>query len=174
MALANEVGVEQSRGSKFVFLAVVLRNLLSSQSQQKLAHGLEKFRKICETQLRSTEDTEFSIPFPGVPDNPDAAMEQGYLIMSSADVGRLFEPIIQEIIALIEQQMRKVRAKGKQVAGIVLVGGFGQASGTVCRRCNNATRVFCAAKTKVRGPAFKLCNHPTHGRLSSEVLFCAV
>ena len=48
--------------------------------------------------------------------------------MSSEAVGELFEPIVAQILVLIDDQMTKLRNQGKRISGIVLVGGFGQSN----------------------------------------------
>ena len=72
------------------------------------------------------EESDFNIPFPGVPDDPDAGMYDGFLVMESDEVAELFKPIINSIIALVEGQIDSLRASGCEVNGLILVGGFGQ------------------------------------------------
>jgi hypothetical protein len=88
--------------------------------------ALRYFEEYVKVNYNPDEETEFSISFPGVPDNPRAGIEQGFLIMTTKEVGEIFHPIIKEAVGLVDQQMSKLKTKNKKVAGILLVGGFGQ------------------------------------------------
>lgn len=70
--------------------------------------------------------SDFDIPFAGVADDEAAGIEQGFLTVTHAEVGSIFTPIIQNILRLINGQIKRLRSDGKTVAGIILVGGFGQ------------------------------------------------
>ncbi|KAK5119582.1 hypothetical protein LTR85_007411 [Meristemomyces frigidus] len=80
----------------------------------------------CGAVFLNSEQTTFNIPSPGVSDNVSGGIEQGFMYMTSADVGSLFRPIIQDIVGLVEGQMSKVKATRQDVNGLILVGGFGQ------------------------------------------------
>lgn len=71
---------------------------------------------------------EFNIPFTGLPDNPDAGIEDGYMVLESGEIKRLFDPVIQPIIKLVEDQVAQVNARGEKISAILLVGGFGQSA----------------------------------------------
>jgi phosphoribosylformylglycinamidine (FGAM) synthase-like amidotransferase family enzyme len=43
----------------------------------------------------------------------------------SEDVKAIFDPIVDEVIYLVSQQVSKVREEGENVKAILLVGGFG-------------------------------------------------
>jgi hypothetical protein len=66
------------------------------------------------------------IPFPGAPDNADAGLEDGFLAVPAKDVGAMFNPILAEVVSLVDGQIKKLRNKRKTVRGLVVVGGFGQ------------------------------------------------
>lgn len=88
--------------------------------------ALKYFEDYVKRNFDPAEQMIFNVPFPGVPDNVAGGVEQGFMCMPSADVGSLFRPIIQDIIALVEGQIAKVRALGESINGIILVSGFGQ------------------------------------------------
>ncbi|KAK5737794.1 hypothetical protein LTR17_006442 [Elasticomyces elasticus] len=88
--------------------------------------ALKYFEEYVKRNYNPSDDLEFNIPFPGVPDNPNAGIEGGFLVMDSTDVGMLFRPIIDDIISLVEGQIAQLRGAGLEVDGLVLVGGFGQ------------------------------------------------
>lgn len=64
--------------------------------------------------------------FPGLPDDEEAGLDSGFLVMSAEQVLEIFEPIVNEVCDLVQGQVDKLRAKGGIVSGIILVGGFGQ------------------------------------------------
>lgn len=88
--------------------------------------ALKYFEDYVKRNFDPTTLTDFNIPFPGVPDNNQAGIEQGFLTLSFQEVADMFCPIINDIIDLVEGQIDKIRSKGRLVAGVVLVGGFGQ------------------------------------------------
>ena len=68
--------------------------------------------------------TRFS--FPGLPDDEEAGLDSGFLVMTAAQIKEIFEPVVKEVCDLVQGQVNTVRNKGGIVSGIVLVGGFGQ------------------------------------------------
>ncbi|EPS45261.1 hypothetical protein H072_725 [Dactylellina haptotyla CBS 200.50] len=74
------------------------------------------------------EDQELPVPFPGLVDNEEAGVEGGFLVLTREHVRDIFEPIIKEVVELVEGQVETIRRKGGAIAGIVLVGGFGQSN----------------------------------------------
>lgn len=68
---------------------------------------------------------EVNVPFPGLPDDEEAGLDSGFLSMSAEQVKDIFDPVIDEIIALLEGQIDSIRERGEVVSGIILVGGFG-------------------------------------------------
>ncbi|KAF2748930.1 actin-like ATPase domain-containing protein [Sporormia fimetaria CBS 119925] len=90
--------------------------------------GLKYFEEFVKRNFNEDEHSEVNIPFPGLPDDEEAGVDSGFLIMSADQVKDIFDPVIQEVIDLVEGQVRTIRAKGGLVCGIVLVGGFGQSN----------------------------------------------
>ena len=88
--------------------------------------ALKYFEDYVKRNFDPTNPKDFNIPFPGVPDDEEAGIEQGFLTLSFEELAKMFKPIITVIIQLVDGQISKVRNKGKIVAGVVLVGGFGQ------------------------------------------------
>ena len=46
--------------------------------------------------------------------------------MTGADVRKIFEPVITEIVGLIHGQINRVTTLGKGIKAVLMVGGFGQ------------------------------------------------
>jgi hypothetical protein len=64
--------------------------------------------------------------FPGLPDDEEAGLDSGFLVLTAAQIKEIFEPVVKEVCDLVQGQVNTVRGKGGLVSGIVLVGGFGQ------------------------------------------------
>lgn len=64
--------------------------------------------------------------FPGLPDDEEAGLDSGFLVMSAEQIRDIFEPVVKEVCDLVKGQVDSLRSKGGIVSGIVLVGGFGQ------------------------------------------------
>ncbi|OWY57130.1 hypothetical protein AA0119_g9414 [Alternaria tenuissima] len=90
--------------------------------------GLKYFEEFVKRNFNEEEHNEVNIPFPGLPDDEEAGLDSGFLVMSAEQVKELFDPVVQEVIDLVEGQVHSIRAKGGLVCGIVLVGGFGQSN----------------------------------------------
>ncbi|KAK3116935.1 hypothetical protein LTR53_002158 [Teratosphaeriaceae sp. CCFEE 6253] len=88
--------------------------------------ALKYFEDHVKRNFDADDDTGFNIPFPGVEDNVKTGMEDGFLAMTTADVGTIFRPIITNIISLIEAQVAELKKSGLKVNGLLLVGGLGQ------------------------------------------------
>ena len=91
--------------------------------------GLKYFEEFVKRNFNEEElDFEANVPFPGLPDDEEAGLDSGFLVMSADQVKEIFDPVVQEVIDLVEGQVRSIRSKGGLVCGIVLVGGFGQSN----------------------------------------------
>ncbi|KAL7275881.1 hypothetical protein RUND412_001158 [Rhizina undulata] len=77
-------------------------------------------------KFSDSEDIEsFEVYIPGVPDNETIGLEGGFLLLSRTAVRSIFDPVIDKIVDLVDDQIRNVRKKGGKIAAILLVGGFG-------------------------------------------------
>ncbi|KAF2762167.1 actin-like ATPase domain-containing protein [Pseudovirgaria hyperparasitica] len=90
--------------------------------------GLKYFEEFVKRNFNEDEHNEVNVPFPGMPDDEEAGLDSGFLVMTAEQVKDIFEPVIKEVVALVEGQVDTIRAKGGIVSGIVLVGGFGQSN----------------------------------------------
>lgn len=90
--------------------------------------GLKYFEEFVKRNFNEEEHNEVNVPFPGLPDDDEAGLDSGFLIMSSEQVKHIFEPIIDEVVSLVEGQVDAIKGKGGNVSGIILVGGFGQSN----------------------------------------------
>jgi hypothetical protein len=90
--------------------------------------GLKYFEEFVKRNFDEEEHAEVNIPFPGLPDDEEAGLDSGFLVMSVRQVKEIFDPVVEEVIDLVEGQVQSIRLKGGLVCGIVLVGGFGQSN----------------------------------------------
>lgn len=90
--------------------------------------GLKYFEESVKRNFNEDDQEEVNIPFPGLPDDEEAGLDSGFLVMSAEQVRAIFEPVITEVISLLDGQVNAIAAKGDHVTGIILVGGFGQSN----------------------------------------------
>lgn len=120
--------------------------------------GLRYFEEFVKRNFNEDEHTEVNVPFPGLPDDEDAGLDSGFLLMTADQVRSIFEPVIREVIDLLEGQVRAIRSKGGIISGIILVGGFGQSNYLY----NKVKRHFNGA-----GAALPYSERPTHAIAAS-------
>ncbi|ORY11639.1 Hsp70 family protein-like protein [Clohesyomyces aquaticus] len=90
--------------------------------------GLKYFEEFVKRNFNEDEHNEVNVPFPGLPDDEEAGLDSGFLVMTAEQVKEIFDPVVQEVIDLVEGQVQSIRRKDGLVCGIVLVGGFGQSN----------------------------------------------
>ncbi|KAI0855503.1 actin-like ATPase domain-containing protein [Xylaria cubensis] len=88
--------------------------------------GLKYFEEFVKRNFNEEEHQEVNVPFPGLPDDEEARLDSGFLILTAAEIKDIFEPVAKEVCDLVQGQVDGLRNKGGIVSGIVLVGGFGQ------------------------------------------------
>lgn len=90
--------------------------------------GLRYFEEFVKRNFNEEEHSEVNVPFPGLADNEEAGLDSGFLIMTAEQVKGIFEPVIRQVIELVDGQVQTIKSRGGHVSGIVLVGGFGQSN----------------------------------------------
>ncbi|KAI0011688.1 actin-like ATPase domain-containing protein [Xylariaceae sp. FL0662B] len=88
--------------------------------------GLRYFEEFVKRSFNEDEHQEVNVPFPGLPDDEEARLDCGFLVLTAAEIKDIFEPVVQEVCDLVQGQVNGLRSKGGIVSGIILVGGFGQ------------------------------------------------
>ncbi|EAW24744.1 Hsp70 family protein [Aspergillus fischeri NRRL 181] len=91
---------------------------------------MKRFEIIKRDFGNSDEETTFELPLNMTVDNPDPEFfdeEERLVLISSADLHSIFDPVIEKIVSLVRQQIADARKEtGKDIINrIVLVGGFG-------------------------------------------------
>lgn len=90
--------------------------------------GLRYFEEFVKRNFNEEEHSEVNVPFPGLPDDEEAGLESGFLIMTAEQVKGIFEPVIEQVVELVDGQVQAIKEKQGRVSGIILVGGFGQSN----------------------------------------------
>jgi len=90
--------------------------------------GLRYFEEFVKRNFNEDEHSEVNVPFPGLPDDEEAGLDSGFLIMSAEQVKDIFEPVVRYVVELVEGQVQAIREKDGLVRGVILVGGFGQSN----------------------------------------------
>ena len=86
---------------------------------QILEEAMDHFEK--QTKVRFNGKKGDNIPMYGL--GPQPGITRNRLELSSTDIKEIFEPVISEILTLIEDQIQQT---AKKVKLILLVGGFGE------------------------------------------------
>lgn len=91
--------------------------------------GLKHFEEFVKRNFNDDDtDQEINIPFPGLADDESCGLDCGFLTMNTEQVKDILEPVVKEVIELVQGQVDTIQAKAGKVSGIVLVGGFGQSN----------------------------------------------
>jgi len=65
---------------------------------------------------------------PALPNDPAKGVVDGYMDISLEDMQGIFEPVMKEILRLIQEQIDRVNEIDKRVSTIIMVGGFGSSA----------------------------------------------
>ena len=103
-------------------------NTMREKKPKTWMMGLRYFEEFVKRNFNEEEHSEVNVPFPGLPDDEEAGLDSGFLIMTAEQVKEIFEPVIKQVVELVEGQVQAVKEKNGRVSGIILVGGFGQSN----------------------------------------------
>ncbi|MDI1491919.1 MAG: hypothetical protein OHK93_003130 [Ramalina farinacea] len=90
-----------------------------------LEEAVKRFDVVVKRQFRGGLSEEFIIPVPGLRDDPFRGVRRGRLTMTGEQVKEIFEPVVKEVLDLIDQQIKITNLRA-DVKAVLLVGGFGQ------------------------------------------------
>lgn len=99
--------------------------------------ALHTFEEHVKRRFNTATRREFNIPMPGLADNPNvslhlsedvtllirvskAGVDSGFMTLSVDHVRNIFDPVVSEVIKLVEGQVDAVREKGEAVSAILL------------------------------------------------------
>jgi molecular chaperone DnaK (HSP70) len=141
--------------------------------------GLRYFEEFVKRTFNEDETGDINIPMPGLPDDEAAGVDSGFLVMDAAQVKKIFEPVINQVIELVQGQVDAVTAKHGTVTGIILVGGFGQSNHLYTKLKQHFNTAPPPPYTQRpthetwTNRALRSCSHYMHGLLWSEAQLCA-
>ncbi|OCL09088.1 hypothetical protein AOQ84DRAFT_339451 [Glonium stellatum] len=103
-----------------------LTSRLSQQDgwdEDVLMEAMDYFDQMVKTQYTSTaEDQIWKVPVTGLATNEYLSVKKGKLILKSVDVKKILDPVINQVVKLVLDQ---IRTTNEDVKTILLVGGFG-------------------------------------------------
>ncbi|KAI0452962.1 actin-like ATPase domain-containing protein [Xylaria acuta] len=112
-----------------------VHNVVGDEQWVELKRGvgwskaLTEFDKVVKTAFRGDVEEEFYISFPQaqLDDDPDENLIGNCWTMSGSQVKEIFDPLVIDIIRLIDEQVKSalLKRQGREIKGIFLVGGFG-------------------------------------------------
>ena len=103
-------------------------NTMREKKPKTWMMGLRYFEEFVKRNFNEDEHSEVNVPFPGLPDDEEAGLESGFLVITAEQVKEIFEPVIKQVLELVEGQVDAITKKQGRVCGIILVGGFGQSN----------------------------------------------
>lgn len=101
-----------------------------------MAEAMEKFEKTIKRQftMNAPPDETYSIPVPGLSNNKELGISRGRFALKASDLQVIFEPVIQKVIKLVQDQ---ITSSNVPIRAVLLVGGFG-ASNYLKERLRNS------------------------------------
>ncbi|KAL8773753.1 MAG: hypothetical protein Q9209_001521 [Squamulea sp. 1 TL-2023] len=111
----------RSRGQQTCFLA---------------AEQLVDFSQI-KRYFDGSKTQQYQIPVPTFPDSEDHDVRRARYTLKGTDLYNIFEPIIQDVIDLVWQQIEATKSAKSNVKAVLLVGGFGDNSYLYKRLCES-------------------------------------
>ncbi|EAT85318.2 hypothetical protein SNOG_07852 [Parastagonospora nodorum SN15] len=120
-------------------------NWMREKKQKTWDMGLKYFEEFVKRNFNEEEHAEVNIPLPGLPDDEEAGLDSGFLIMSAEQVKEIFDPVVEQVISLVEGQVESIRQKGGLVA--------------------SGRAITCTAgssRTSIRRPPPPYTERPTH------------
>lgn len=101
-----------------------------------LAEAMERFEKTIKRQftMNAPPDETYTIPVGGLANNKALGISRGRYALKASDLATIFEPVVQEVIKLVQEQ---IKTSNVPIRAVLLVGGFG-ASNYLKERLRNA------------------------------------
>jgi molecular chaperone DnaK (HSP70) len=92
--------------------------------EEILMEAMERFDSVIKKQFStSTSNLGYTIPVPGMANDEQLGIKRGRFNIKAAEVKGIFDPIVDKIIKLVNDQ---IRATSQTIRAVLLVGGFGQ------------------------------------------------
>jgi molecular chaperone DnaK (HSP70) len=104
--------------------------------EEVMTEAMDRFEKTVKRQftMQAPPDETYTIPVGGLANNRELGISRGRYALKAADLQTIFEPVVQEVIKLIKDQISSSKVP---IRAVLLVGGFG-ASNYLKERIRNA------------------------------------
>lgn len=83
------------------------------------------WEKDLKKNFRGDGSKRYYLPVRGLADDPLLNVNNGRLTISGEEIREIFEPVLKEIIHLVNEQVAEVENKSMSVTAVLLAGGFG-------------------------------------------------
>ncbi|KAL8649970.1 MAG: hypothetical protein Q9226_005344 [Calogaya cf. arnoldii] len=106
----------------------LLRQKLGSHtawSEEILEDAVRGFEKL-KGQFTGDKNSVLRVPVPGLPENSALGIRRAKYNIQGSHVYDIYEPVIRNVLALVEQQIAATEKVDASVKAVLLVGGFGQ------------------------------------------------
>ena len=109
------------------------------------AEAMRKWESDLKRNFEGDMTKDYTLPAQGLPNNDKLGIRNRKVIISGERIRIHFEPVIQEILDLIDDQLSRVRLKHGEIKAILLAGGLGSnkyLKTRIERRIGSAIRVI--------------------------------
>ncbi|RPB13452.1 actin-like ATPase domain-containing protein [Morchella conica CCBAS932] len=98
----------------------------NNQRPRSRVHMMKHFEEFLKRKFADDpSQLIYHCPVPGIKDDEFAGVEDGFLSISRAEMREIFDPVVNDVLKLVQQQVAGVEACGRKVSAVLLVGGFG-------------------------------------------------
>ncbi|KAL8866175.1 MAG: hypothetical protein Q9198_009005 [Flavoplaca austrocitrina] len=94
--------------------------------ENMLEEAIKKFENEIKPQFNGSNDEEYDVLIPAFPDSDELNVRRMVLCLLGTELHEIFEPVIQEILTLVNQQITLTEKAKSNVKAVLLVGGFGE------------------------------------------------
>ncbi|KAG8532935.1 uncharacterized protein KY384_002813 [Bacidia gigantensis] len=95
--------------------------------EEVVEDAMKRFDLVTKKAFRGDVNEEFIIPVPGLADDPANSVRRGKFKLPGTVVkNTIFDPVVSEVLALVNGQIAATKAASLSVKAVLLVGGFGQ------------------------------------------------
>lgn len=88
--------------------------------------AMERWEAEVKRNFTTSTDRKYIIRCHGVEDDPALSIKGGKLSISTSRMKKIFGPVVEQILGLVDDQVRRVKGGGRQVNTVLLAGGFGK------------------------------------------------
>ena len=70
---------------------------------------VKEFNDSLKRNFTDSEDEDlFTCPIPGIADDIEAGVEDGLFVISREEMREIFDPVVEEVVQLVQQQVKEV------------------------------------------------------------------